>query len=45
MIISVVTGVWKRPEVFKLFAKGIKAIPYPLNVIVVGTKSIDLVSS
>jgi glycosyltransferase involved in cell wall biosynthesis len=38
MIISVVTGVWKRPEVFKLFAKGIKAIPYPLNVIVVGSE-------
>lgn len=36
--ITLVTGVWKRPEVFKLFAKGVKDLPYDLRVIVSGSE-------
>ena len=40
MKITMVTGVWKRPDVFKLFAKGVKAIPHEIDVIVAGSEGI-----
>lgn len=48
MKISVVTGVWKRPKVFEIFAKNIKKIPFKAEVIVVGSEghlSRDMVKS
>lgn len=38
MKISIVTGVWKRPDVFRLFAQGIKNLNYDLRVIVAGSE-------
>ena len=38
MKISIVTATWQRPEVFELFAKGVKALPYDLNVCVSGSE-------
>lgn len=38
MKISVVTGVWKRPIVFEMFAESIKKIPFEVDVIVAGSE-------
>lgn len=38
MNITVVTGVWKRPEVFEMFAKGIKNLGVDVKVIVSGSE-------
>lgn len=38
MNITVVTGVWKRPEVFEMFAKGIKNLGVDVRVIVAGSE-------
>lgn len=42
MKISLITGVWKRPEVFKMFAKGVRHLTdnldIDLNVIVAGSE-------
>lgn len=38
MKITLITGVWKRQEVFELFAKGVKALPIELRVIVAGSE-------
>ena len=38
MKISMVTGVWKRPEVFKMFAKGVHHLDVDINVIVAGSE-------
>lgn len=40
MNITICTGVWKRPEVFKLFAKGVKNLPYNIRVIVSGSEGV-----
>ena len=38
MKISIVTGVWKRPEVFEMFAQGIKNLGVEVDVIVAGSE-------
>ena len=38
MKISLVTGVWKRPEVFEMFAKGVHNLNIELEVIVAGSE-------
>jgi len=38
MKIAVVTGVWKRPRIFEMFAKGIKNLPVEVDVIVAGSE-------
>jgi len=38
MKISMVTGVWKRPEVFKMFAKSVHALNTEIDVIVAGSE-------
>lgn len=38
MKISIITAVWKRPQVFEMFAKGIKALNVDIRVIVAGSE-------
>ncbi len=38
MKISLVTGVWKRPEIFEMFAKGVHNLGVDLDVIVAGSE-------
>ncbi len=38
MKISMVTGVWKRPEVFEMFAKGVHNLNMDIEVIVAGSE-------
>ena len=38
MRIAMVTGVWRRPEVFEMFAKGVKHLGVDVDVIVAGSE-------
>lgn len=38
MKISIITGVWKRPDIFKMFAKGVHNLNHDINVIVAGSE-------